>query len=301
MFAIESKNLTKHYSGGKIKALTDFSVGVEEGKIFSLLGPNGAGKTTLVKLMLSIAKPTGGEGFIFGLPVNDPASRKNIGYLSEDHRLPGYLDSEQFLFYYGKMSGVSDKDLKLRIPELLKQVKLADRKGLKLKKYSKGMLQRLGTAQALLNDPKLLFLDEPTDGIDPIGRIEIREILLDLKKEGKTIFINSHLLSEVERISDRIAILKDGRLVKTGPTSEFIETTGRYSISVDKNSQETASNFFRSSGIDFDRSGSEFTLKISDTGLLNSLIDGLRSNNIKIEGIVPEKNSLEDYFIKILR
>jgi ABC-2 type transport system ATP-binding protein len=157
MFAIESKNLTKHYSGGKIKALTDFSVGVEEGKIFSLLGPNGAGKTTLVKLMLSIAKPTGGEGFIFGLPVNDPASRKNIGYLSEDHRLPGYLDSEQFLFYYGKMSGVSDKDLKLRIPELLKQVKLADRKGLKLKKYSKGMLQRLGTAQALLNDPKLLF------------------------------------------------------------------------------------------------------------------------------------------------
>jgi ABC-2 type transport system ATP-binding protein len=301
MFAIESKNLTKHYSGGKIKALTDFSVGVEEGKIFSLLGPNGAGKTTLVKLMLSIAKPTGGEGFIFGLPVNDPASRKNIGYLSEDHRLPGYLDSEQFLFYYGKMSGVSDKDLKLRIPELLKQVKLADRKGLKLKKYSKGMLQRLGTAQALLNDPKLLFLDEPTDGIDPIGRIEIREILLDLKKEGKTIFINSHLLSEVERISDRIAILKDGRLVKTGPTSEFIETTGRYSISVDKNSQETASNFFRSSGIDFDCSGSEFTLKISDTGLLNSLIDGLRSNNIKIEGIVPEKNSLEDYFIKILR
>jgi ABC-2 type transport system ATP-binding protein len=301
MFAIESKNLTKHYSGGKIKALTDFSVGVEEGKIFSLLGPNGAGKTTLVKLMLSIAKPTGGEGFIFGLPVNDPASRKNIGYLSEDHRLPGYLDSEQFLFYYGKMSGVSDKDLKLRIPELLKQVKLADRKGLKLKKYSKGMLQRLGTAQALLNDPKLLFLDEPTDGIDPIGRIEIREILLDLKKKGKTIFINSHLLSEVERISDRIAILKDGRLVKTGPTSEFIETTGRYSISVDKNSQETASNIFRSSGIDFDCSGSEFTLKISDTGLLNSLIDGLRSNNIKIEGIVPEKNSLEDYFIKILR
>jgi ABC-2 type transport system ATP-binding protein len=301
MFAIESKNLTKHYSGGKIKALTDFSVGVEEGKIFSLLGPNGAGKTTLVKLMLSIAKPTGGEGFIFGLPVNDPASRKNIGYLSEDHRLPGYLDSEQFLFYYGKMSGVSHKDLKLRIPELLKQVKLADRKGLKLKKYSKGMLQRLGTAQALLNDPKLLFLDEPTDGIDPIGRIEIREILLDLKKKGKTIFINSHLLSEVERISDRIAILKDGRLVKTGPTSEFIETTGRYSISVDKNSQETASNIFRSSGIDFDCSGSEFTLKISDTGLLNSLIDGLRSNNIKIEGIVPEKNSLEDYFIKILR
>jgi len=195
MIAIESKGLTKHYSRGKIKALTDFNVSVEKGKIFSLLGPNGAGKTTLFRLLLGIALPTKGEGSILGKDIRDPEARKCVGYLSEDHRLPGYLNGEQFLYYYGKMSGVSNYDLGIKIPKLLKQVKLDDRKSLKLRKYSKGMLQRLGTAQALINDPEIIFLDEPTDGIDPIGRIEIREILLDLKKEGKTIFINSHLLS----------------------------------------------------------------------------------------------------------
>jgi ABC-2 type transport system ATP-binding protein len=300
MFAIESQGLSKFYSGGKIKALSDFSIGVERGKIFSLLGPNGAGKTTLMKLLLSIAQPTSGKGFISGIPVSDPSSRKMIGYLSEDHKLPGYLNAEQFLFYYGKMSGVNTHDIKARIPDLLKRVKLFDRKDLRIKKYSKGMLQRLGTAQALINDPQILFLDEPTDGIDPIGRIEIREILLDLKGRGKTVFINSHLLSEVERISDEIAILKEGKLIKTGPTGDFLESTGRYSIRLSKGSGLMAVEILKEFEDLKVHDRDVLVLQKGGTEKLNEVIDKLRSNRIMIESVEPEKNTLEDYFIKIL-
>jgi ABC-2 type transport system ATP-binding protein len=301
MYAIESKGLTKHYSGGRIKALSDFDLSVEEGNIFSLLGPNGAGKTTLIKLLLSIALPTRGEGFLFGKAISSPGCRRSTGYLSEDHRFPGYLDSEQFLYYYGKMSGVTDHDLNLRIPRLLKQVKLDGRKKLKLKKYSKGMLQRLGTAQALINDPKLIFLDEPTDGIDPIGRIEIREILLDLKEQGKTIFINSHLLSEVERISDEIAILKDGNLIKKGRTEEFLESTGRYLITVEQTKKDMLSDMLNRRNITHEVSGTGLSAAISSIDELNEIIDSLRKEKIIIRSIEELKNTLEDYFIKVLK
>jgi len=301
MIAIESRGLTKHYSRGKIKALTDFDLSVEEGKIFSLLGPNGAGKTTLIKLLLSIALPTRGEGQLFGRDISLPESRQSTGYLSEDHRFPGYLNSEQFLYYYGKMSGVSKSDLIIRIPKLLKQVKLDDRKGLKLKKYSKGMLQRLGTAQALINEPKLIFLDEPTDGIDPIGRIEIREILLELKNQGKTIFINSHLLSEVERISDEIAILKEGKLIKKGRTEDFLESTGRYFISVEQQKKNILENIFKEKNISYEVNGNGFTAGIGNLDEINGIIDLIRKENIMIESIEALKNTLEDYFIKVLK
>jgi ABC-2 type transport system ATP-binding protein len=301
MIAIESNGLTKHYSRGKIKALTDCNISVEKGKIFSLLGPNGAGKTTLFRLLLGIALPTKGEGKILGKDIKDPEARKNVGYLSEDHRLPGYLNGEQFLYYYGKMSGVSNYDLSIKIPQLLKQVKLDDRKALKLMKYSKGMLQRLGTAQALINDPEIIFLDEPTDGIDPIGRIEIREILLDLKNKGKTIFINSHLLSEVERISDEIAILKQGNLIKKGNTGDFLESTGRYHISVEQDKKDLLKDIFKRRNIEHEVSEGGFSAAISGLSELNGLIDEIRRENINIENIEHLKNTLEDYFIKVLK
>jgi len=301
MIAIESNGLTKHYSRGKIKALTDCNISVEKGKIFSLLGPNGAGKTTLFRLFLGIALPTKGDGTILGKDIRDPEARKNVGYLSEDHRLPGYLNGEQFLYYYGKMSGVSNYDLSIKIPQLLKQVKLEDRKALKLMKYSKGMLQRLGTAQALINDPEIIFLDEPTDGIDPIGRIEIREILLDLKNKGKTIFINSHLLSEVERISDEIAILKQGNLIKKGNTCDFLESTGRYHISVEQDKKDLLTEIFKRRSIEHEVSEDGFSAAISGLSELNGLIDEIRRENINIENIEHLKNTLEDYFIKVLK
>ncbi len=301
MFAIESDGLTKHYSRGRIRALEDFDLKVEEGKIFSLLGPNGAGKTTLIKLLLSIALPTRGKGFLFGKSITSPESRMIAGYLSEDHRFPGYLDCEQFLYYYGKMSFVPDSELKKRIPALLKQVRLDDRKGLKLRKYSKGMLQRLGTAQALINDPKLLFLDEPTDGIDPVGRIEIREILLDLREKGRTIFINSHLLSEVERISDEIAILKGGKLIRKGQTADFLENTGFYTITVEQQKRTLLEEILKMQDIRHEVSGVSVKAEIISLDILNALIDSIRRESIKIESIEAVKNTLEDYFIKVIK
>ncbi|HQO08582.1 MAG TPA: ABC transporter ATP-binding protein [Clostridiales bacterium] len=301
MPAIESIGLSKYYPRGKVQALSDFSVNVEKGTIFSLLGPNGAGKTTLFRLLLGIAVPTKGEGRILGTHISDPKARQKVGYLSEDHRFPGYLNGEQFLYYYGKMSGISDHDLKRRIPDLLKKVKLDERKNLKLRKYSKGMLQRLGTAQALINDPEIIFLDEPTDGIDPIGRIEIREILLDLKNSGKTIFINSHLLSEVERISDDIAILKQGVLIRKGKTSDFLESTGRYQICVEKSKNGQVSEIFRKFSIENIQTAGGFSAAISCPEKLNEIIDEIRKERILIENIEQLKNSLEDYFIKVLK
>jgi len=301
MYAIESRALTKHYSRGSVKALTDFDLDLEKGMIFSLLGPNGAGKTTFIKLLLSIIKPTSGQGYILGSSIKDPAARKRTGYLSENHRLPGYLNAEQFLYYYGRMSGVPVSDLKKKIPDLLKKVKLEDRKQLKLRKYSKGMLQRLGTAHALINDPDIIFLDEPTDGIDPIGRIEIREVLLELKEQGKTIFINSHLLSEVERLSDQIAILKDGKMIKKGRTSDFLQSTGKYRLTVSPGSEKKLFSILDDKRIVFSEKNNSAEADISNSMLLNELIDLIRNERIEILGIEELRSSLEDFFIKIIR
>ena len=300
MFAIESVSLTKHYSRGRIKALTDFDISVEQGKIFSLLGPNGAGKTTFIKLILSIIEPTSGEGRILGKKISDPSSRLKTGYLSENHRLPAFLNAEQFLYYYGKMSGSAGYELSKKIPELLKKVKLFDRKDLKIRKYSKGMLQRLGTAQALINDPEIIFLDEPTDGIDPMGRIEIREVLLDLKRSGKTIFINSHLLSEVERLSDEIAILKDGKMIKKGKTADFLESTGKYKISVETDRTNDLYSLLEGKNISYSKKDFYAEAAIDDKAVLNDLIDKLRSEKIIITGIEEQRTSLEDFFIKVV-
>ncbi|MBN2789150.1 MAG: ABC transporter ATP-binding protein [Candidatus Delongbacteria bacterium] len=299
MNVIEAKDLTKHYSG-KVKALDKFSIEVEKGKVFSLLGPNGAGKTTFIKLMLSIVKPTSGAATILGSNINDPLSRKKIGYLSENHVFPDYLNAEQILFYYGMMANVAKSDIKKRIPVLLSKVKLSDKKNIKIKKFSKGMLQRLGTAQALINDPEIIFLDEPTDGIDPIGRIEIREILNELRNEGKTIFINSHLLSEVERISDEIAILKDGKLIKRGKLENFINDTGSYRIKLVGSKNDLIEEYARSKNIEVNFEKGYYKLGSNDLTQLNKLIDELRSNEIMISEISPIKETLEDYFIKII-
>jgi ABC-2 type transport system ATP-binding protein len=233
MSVIETKNLTKEYSSKsfskkKILALDKFSFNVESGEIFGLLGPNGAGKTTLIKLLLSIVFPTEGEALIFDKNISDVNIKSKIGYLPENHRFPGYFTAEKVLYYFGGLSGVSSRILKNRIDELLKLVNLEKWKKTKVSKFSKGMMQRLGIAQAIINDPELIFLDEPTDGVDPIGRKEIRDIMLDLKSKGKTIFVNSHLLSEVELVCDRVAILNKGVLIKEGLVEDILAVSAGY-------------------------------------------------------------------------
>lgn len=300
MKVIEAKGLTKYYNNGKIKALDNFSIEVEKGKVFSLLGPNGAGKTTFIKLILSIVKPTSGSAQILDIDISKPNCRNKIGYLSENHIFPSYLTAEQILYYYGSMSNVSKPEIIKRIPILLHKVKLYDKKDIKVKKFSKGMLQRLGTAQALINNPEILFLDEPTDGIDPIGRIEIREILNELRNEGKTIFINSHLLSEVERISDQIAILKDGKLIKKGKLENFINDTGSYKISLNGSKNNVIEDYATDKNYTISYDKGLYIIENNDLINLNELIDTLRKNNVLITEISPIKETLEDYFIKII-
>ena len=182
------------------------------GEIFGLLGPNGAGKTTLIKVLLGLVHKTSGDAELLGRPAGDIEARRQIGYLPEQHRIPHHLTGNTALEYYGRLSNMSMSDIRRRRPELLETVGLRRWGRTLVRKYSKGMTQRLGLAQAMLHDPELLILDEPTDGVDPVGRAEIRDILGRLKSEGKTIFLNSHLLQEIELVCDRVAILGQGKL-----------------------------------------------------------------------------------------
>lgn len=299
LYAIEVNGLTKYYSHGKIKALEDVALQVNRGIIFSLLGPNGAGKTTLIKLLLGIAYPGRGSAKILGMDISDYKSHYKIGYLAENHKFPDFLTPRQVLNYFGKMAGLKQNQLDERTDRLLDTVGLSDWKNIKIKKFSKGMMQRVGIAQALINDPELLFFDEPTDGVDPVGRREIRDLLQKLRDQGKTIFLNSHLLSEVERISDEIAILKNGKLLEKGSVQDFISVNEQYQIYLN-HKQEKMEAICNTLQIQV-MADKDFSLvKVNDESHLNQLIDELRKNRVTIKAIIPRKISLEDFFIDVV-
>ena len=299
MFAIETHRLSKFYPRGKVKALQDFSLSVEEGKIFGLLGPNGAGKTTFIKLVLGIIHPTAGKASILGEPINNYKVHQQIGYLSEKHRFPDFLSARKILYYFGKMGGLDDSMLNKRIEELLDLVHLSDWGDNKTREFSKGMLQRLGLAHALLNDPQLIFLDEPTDGIDPVGRREIRDLLQLLRDRGKTIFLNSHLLSEVERISDEIAILKEGKLLEKGRVSEFLSIEQQYQLKIEQD-DTLLEDICRNRSVPLTHADGLYTVTLKDERQLNTLIDEMRNHSILIKAIIPRKISLEEFFIDVI-
>jgi ABC-2 type transport system ATP-binding protein len=301
MGIIVTKNLTKEYSSKsfskkKILALNNFSFTVEKGEIFGLLGPNGAGKTTLVKLLLSIVFPTGGSAAIFDKDINDIKIKYKIGYLPENHRFPVFFTAKQSLNYFGGLSGMSKIKIREKVDELLKLVGLEKWKNVKVKKFSKGMMQRLGIAQAILNDPELIFLDEPTDGVDPLGRKEIRDLILELKSKRKTIFLNSHLLSEVEMICDRVAILDKGNLIKQGSVSELTSDTENYLFSVSDLKDEIINTLLLNYKVIL-HGKNNFKYTSNSLENLNSLVDYLRTNEVLISGINREKISLEEMFI----
>ncbi|HBO44926.1 MAG TPA: ABC transporter ATP-binding protein, partial [Planctomycetaceae bacterium] len=225
---IEVESLAKTYRRGwfnrrPVEALRGVSFSVESGSIFGLLGPNGAGKTTLIKVLLGLVRKTGGDARLMGRPAGERRGRRDVGYLPENHRIPRHLTGNTAMTYYGGLSGLSPAEVGRRRPVLMRRVGLADWGTTSVRKYSKGMLQRLGLAQALLHDPRLLILDEPTDGVDPVGRSEMRAVLQELKAEGKTIFINSHLLQEVELVCDQVAILVHGTVRRVGRIHELTD------------------------------------------------------------------------------
>jgi ABC-2 type transport system ATP-binding protein len=304
MYVIETQNLSKQYSAKfskqKINALNDFTFKVSQGEIFGLLGPNGAGKTTLIKILLAITFPTSGSAKIFGTDVKNYKAKAKVGYLPENHRFPNYLTGEQVLKFYGELSGLKMNEASInRINELLDIMNLTQWKNTKIKKYSKGMMQKLGLAQAMLGEPDLIFLDEPTDGVDPIGRKQIRDILIDLKSKGKTIFLNSHLLSEVELICDNVAILNKGDLIEFGNINDLTRSENIYIIqTIEQLTPDIKNDILK---IDFNSGIGENEIQI-DSGIdsLNKMIDILRNNNIRIKSIKQKSTTLEDLFIKAI-
>lgn len=233
-WAIDLHDVAKTFKGkkGPIHALNGIDMRVPAGSIFGLLGPNGAGKSTLVKILMTVIRPTRCRGTMLGKPVGHKPTLARIGYLPEHHRFPDYLTAEQILDHFGAMSLVPRRDRKKRIPELLELVGISSWSKTKVRGFSKGMRQRLGIANALVNDPDLVLLDEPTDGVDPVGRRDIRNILFELKRRGKTVFLNSHLLSELEMVCDTAAILVQGGVYSYGTIQDLTRDGSGYEIEI---------------------------------------------------------------------
>jgi ABC-2 type transport system ATP-binding protein len=301
--SIRIDGLEKIYRGKgrdqSVHALKPLKLEVGRGEVFGLLGPNGAGKTTLVKLLLSIVHPSSGSATILNHRIGTIASKELIGYLPENHRFPQYLTGQGVLNYFGQLSGIERGALRKRSDQLLEMVNMTKWRTTKIKKYSKGMMQRLGIAQALLNNPQVVFLDEPTDGVDPLGRKEIRDFILHLKDEGKTIFLNSHLLSEVEMISDRVAILDKGSLVRIGTVNELTRSDRQYRIEVAAEQQEKFARTM-SQWTTIPLQGSAAIIDAPTPGELNACIDRLRGDGILITSVTPIRHTLEELFIDII-
>lgn len=299
--AIEIRGLTKTYRAGSrrerdVHALQEMTLDVRPGEVFGLLGPNGAGKTTLVKILLGVVYPTSGSATILGTRIGKPSSRASVGYLPENHRYPDYLTGDGVMRYFGALSGMDGADRIRRTGELLELVNMTRWRGTRVRKYSKGMLQRIGLAQALLNNPSVVFLDEPTDGVDPIGRKEIRDIILRLRDEGKTIFLNSHLLSEVELISDRVAIMHKGKVLRIGGVREMTRTSEKIKIEVEGVfPADLVSPIAPTISVD----GESATIE-ADTETLNRVIDTLRGGAYRIRSVEPIHVTLEEYFMSLI-
>jgi ABC-2 type transport system ATP-binding protein len=310
--ALATDALAKTYSGGLFgsdgtRALDGVSLTVGRGEIFGLLGPNGAGKTTLVKILLGIVHATEGEARLLGRPVRDPTARARVGFLPEKHQFPGHLTARQMMDLYGRLSGIASEERERRIPKLLERVGMAEHAQAKIKRFSKGMMQRVGLAQALLGDPEVVFLDEPTDGVDPVGRREIRDLLLWMRGEGTTIFLNSHLLSEVEKVCTRVAIMNKGRLVRTGTIDELTAVERVYDLTatyVPDDVREALDDVLRPLDDDApppaDADLRRYRLAAASRADLNAALDRLRAADVEIEAVQPLRRSLEDYFIDVV-
>ncbi len=306
MPVVNTQTLTKTYRSGifrrsEVTALREASLSVNSGEIFGLLGPNGAGKTTFVKILLSITFPSSGSATILNEELGSLKIREKSGYLPENHRYPPFLSGVETLLMFGRIHGLESRTLKDKALSLLQQVGLKDWTRVKIKKYSKGMLQRLGLAQALLNEPEILFLDEPTDGVDPVGRKEIRDILRELRNRGTTIFLNSHILSEVEMISDRVAILNKGQVLKVGTVDAITKKQDEYEFQLSHDLSDELLGQVRALASSAQREGKILRIVALEKEAVNRVVDFLRSRNVLIESMVHRKSTLEESFIELIQ
>jgi ABC-2 type transport system ATP-binding protein len=300
IYAIETEGLTKvfrkSWSKKEFRAVDQISLRVEQGTTYGLLGPNGAGKTTFVKMLLSCSHPTTGHAKVFGLNTLDRVARQPIGYLPENHRFPTYMTGRGMLDFYGALSGMDAESRRRRIPELLELVGLPTWGDTRLAKYSKGMLQRVGLAQALIHEPKLLVLDEPSDGVDPVGRRQIRDILEALEKKGVTIFLNSHLLVEVELFCKDVAIIHQGKVALQGKVSELTAGSG-YKVEAENVPEKLASEL-RARAKNVAQNNGSLAVLFDNREDANQAIDLLRTEQCPIERLGRVNSTLEDVFMR---
>ena len=304
--AIDLKSLTKVYGNG-VQALDQLNMKVRRGEIYGLLGPNGAGKSTLIKCLTGLVHPTSCRGNVLGYPVGDPQVNQLLGYLPENITWPEHLTAGQVMHFAGRLHGLTSRERSQRSAQLLKLSGLEAWRHDRPQNFSKGMRQRLGLAYALMGNPELIFLDEPTDGVDPVGRKEMRDMIRNLKQEGKTVFINSHLLGELEMICDRMAILMRGQVVREGSLEELTLESCRYEILV-------SGNLLRHPGIMdlVQRLGGTITL--SQDGLesrielptrrpqlVQPVVDALRRDGWLLLAVIPARQSLEELFMEAIR
>jgi ABC-2 type transport system ATP-binding protein len=299
-YAIETSDLAKVYRSRwkrrEVRAVDGISLNVPRGTIFGLLGPNGAGKTTFVKMLLSAVHPTRGSALIFGRDAREPEARRPIGYLPENHRFPTYFTGAGMLDFYAALSGMESAARRKLIPEMLELVGLDQWGSVRIGKYSKGMLQRLGLAQALIHSPSMLILDEPTDGVDPVGRRQIRDVLTRFEEQGVTIFINSHLLVEVETFCREVAILDKGKVALSGKMHDLTAGKG-YRLTVAE-TPEALVEALRAKATSMAARNGFVDFQFATRQLANEAVDLLRAQHCEIESFSPTTSTLEEVFVR---
>jgi len=299
-YTIETAHLRKEYN--RKVAVADLTLRVGEGEVFGFLGPNGAGKTTSIKMLLGLAAPTKGEAHLLGKPIGDPRSRARVGFLPEHFRFHDWLTGEEFLHLHGRLYGMTEADRLQRVPALLKRVGLEEHATKKLRGYSKGMLQRAGLAMALLNRPAVIFLDEPTSGLDPVGRILVRDIIREVRADGTTVFLNSHLLSEVEITCDRVVFIKHGEVIRTVD----LKSIGQGAVPVEIQlgalpaDRTELLNGLAAFGRDVHFDTDRVQLTIDERQRLPEMARWLVGQGLDVYALTPKHVSLEEMFLQIV-
>jgi ABC-2 type transport system ATP-binding protein len=299
VLAIDVQDATKTYRG-RVQALRGVSLAVREGEVFGLLGPNGAGKSTLVKILMTVVRPTSVRGTVLGEPVGTQRVLERVGYLPEHHRFPPYLTGRQVVDFFGALSRVPRAVRRPRTDALLALVGMREWADRRVTTYSKGMQQRIGIATALVNDPRLVILDEPTDGVDPVGRREIRDMLLAVRAEGRTVLVNSHLLSEVEMVADRVAIISKGQTVAQGSVEELTAASHRWEVDAVGGPAALALGACALEGRDrADAPGVRtYAVPGRDPAAVQPAIDALRAAGASVVRVERARETLEDLFVR---
>jgi ABC-2 type transport system ATP-binding protein len=302
--AIRTEELTKDYAIGfwrtrQYRALDRLTLAIEPGEVFGFLGPNGAGKTTTLKLLMQLTFPTAGRAEILGKPVGDVAVRRRIGYLPENPSFYDYLTAEELLNYFAQLFGYSAADRRTRVPKLLDRVGIGAERRLQLRKFSKGMIQRVGIAQALVNDPEVIFLDEPMSGLDPLGRRDVRALILELRDQGRTVFFSSHILADAEALCRRVAIVAGGRLAASGRLSDMIAFKVRgWELVVSDLRPEVHARVAAEVRRATEIAPGTYTLELALEQAPDRMLADLVAAGATLVSLNPIRDTLEDFFVK---